>query len=173
MKFKVIDGERLSIYLTQAELEKQSIDADALKDPERLRCFLEQAEKESGFGVEDSALEIEIIPILDGDLLVSVKKIERTPTLHESHFAFYDTDSLIMACKLLEKVYFGRSDLYLYDRKYHLMLKSADTDMRADAILREFGTEMNNIKEAVLKEHGKVICEQNCIEMFTKTFFNR
>lgn len=172
MKFKVIDSERLSIYLTQDELEIQRIDAELLKEPEQLRRFLVKAGEESGFSVEGSALEVEIIPILDGDLLVSVKKVEGIPEKIVRHIVFKDTEELICACGLLKNVYSGKSDLYLYGGAYHMILKSPELNMRTDAIIREFGYATDNISEAVLKEHGKVICEQKCIEMFTKNFLN-
>lgn len=172
MKFKVIDSERLSIYLTNEELKQQRIDAEVLKEPERLKKLIRQAGEETGFYISDSALEVEIIPILDGDLLVSIKKIENDECF-SMHFCFKNSESLILACGQIESIFFGSSNLYFYDGLYHLILKSPRIIMQVESILREFGEKEENISESVLTEHGKLICEQKCIEMFTKTFFNR
>lgn len=172
MKFKVIDSERLSIYLTNEELRLQRIDAELLKEPERLKKLIRQAGEETGFHISDSALEVEIIPILDGDLLVSIKKIENDKCF-STHFCFEDTESLILACGQIEPLFFGASNLYFYGGLYHLVLKSPKIIMQVENLLREFGEKEENISEAVLIEHGKLICEQKCVEMFTKAFFNR
>ena len=172
MQFKLIDDERLSIYLTHDELEKKKIDAEILKEPERLRELICRAGEESGFSVSDSALEVEIIPILDGDLIVSIKKVKNTELIVRQT-CFADTESLIEACGLIEPLHKGTSDLYLYDEKYYLVIKSSLPCEGIDGILREFGCGSENMNEAVLYEHGKLICEQKCIEMFTKTFLKQ
>ena len=173
MKFKIIDDERLSIYLTCDELQSRKIDAELLKDPERLKELLCQVGEKSGFSVADSALEVEIIPILDGDLLVSIKRVEKLVCDFVSIAHFDDTEALICACGTLYPDYAGASDLYLYCDKYYLVLKGDGESFCVNGILSEFGTISENLKETVLMEHGKLICEQKCVEMFTKTFFDR
>ena len=173
MQFKVIDSRRINIYLTSTELETEKInlnridEADFLK--ERLYDIFDRVGKESGFKVLNSPLEVEIIPILDGDLLISVKKME----LRCIHFVFDDIEDVISICKMLHASYSGRSDLYFYNGKYHMMLNVEDEDLFIKNLMCEFGKEARldeNVRECVLKEHGKVICEQNCVELFTKVF---
>lgn len=172
MQFKIIDNERLSIYLTSDELESCSINAELLKQPERLKELLFKAGEKSGFSVSGSALEVEIIPILDGDLLVSVKKVDEISCSHVEIAYFDDSEALISVCGLLCPFYIGVSDLYLYNGKFYLVLKTDEADDEVLGILSEFGNISETLRETVLKEHGKLICEQKCVQLFTKTFFH-
>ena len=145
MQFKIIDNERLSIYLTCDELKDCRIDAELLKEPERLKELLLKAGEKSGFSVSDSALEVEIIPILDGDLLVSVKKIERSLFSRVEIAYFDDTEALISACGLLCPFFVGVSDLYHYEGKFYLSIRTDGEDDGVLGILTEFG----NVSAAV------------------------
>jgi len=173
MQFKLIDDERLSIYLTHDELEKQKIDAEILKEPERLRELICKAGEESGFSVSDSALEVEIIPIIDGDLIVSIRRIKKETEKTVRLACFSDAESLIEACGQIKPLHSGTSDLYLYDGRYYLVLKSAFPNIGTDGVISEFGCDAEKINEAVLCEHGKLICEQKCVELFTKMFLKQ
>lgn len=191
MEFNIIDAERLNVYLTRAELERENISLSALYSNEKaleyqLTKIFKKAGEETGFGVENMPLEVEIIPIIDGDLFISIHKVPKGQgeIYMEGmvyHFIFRDVEDVIQLCQVVYLIYNGISDLYLYEGKYHLLLRpkhmTREELKRVQGYLWDFGTEAlhvgaENVSEGVLCEHGKRICEQNCVELFTKVFAN-
>lgn len=180
MEFIVVDRERINIYLTCAELAEDNFTETVLSDPKilkrKLKRIFERAKRETGFKIENIPLEVEVIPILDGDLFISVKRLGRETEYELCHAVFTDSEQVILLCHQLENYVIGKNELYLYDGVYHFLIYVPKDNQYLKNYIYEFGLksdekEIYNVSEYVLKEHGKLICEQNCVEMFTKNFF--
>ena len=189
MEFNIIDAERMNVYLTRADMERENISLNVLYSSEKelrqqLTKIFKKAAEEAGFGVENIPLEVEIIPIIDGDLFISIHKVSKgSEEIYmqgiQYHFVFQEIENLIELCHEISSVFTGDSDLYLYNCQYHLLLYPRRmTQARLKQVhncLREFGDDctqknMASITEGVLGEYGKKICSGNCIDLFTKIF---
>lgn len=190
MKFSVVDVGRINVYLTKEELEKEHISLAALYANEEtleseLSKIFRRADEETGFGTDGEPLEVEIIPIIDGDLFISISKTGGEGSVYMNgiccHTVFSDVEDVISLCGRLSELFSGASDLYLFEGAYHLLLypkrmtQTAVKHMRF--LLQEYGTdaehaEEHNVSNSVLSEHGRRICKGNCVQLFTKVFKN-
>ncbi len=173
MDIYFVNRDRLNVYITDRELAERHIDLHTLfSDGKRfqtaLKKMLAEIDGTEGFPLKNTPLEIELFPVAEGDLLVSLCRSRE----NELQAVFSDTEDVIACCKLLSP-FFGESSLYFYDGKYYLCLKT-DRDGTTDCLLREFADRVLAVPvdRAVLSEHGKVVCADNCVDLFTKHFEN-
>lgn len=187
VKFKVVSNKRISIYLTKREVEEEKINIPALyQNPKKLKeqlahVFL-MARSETGFAAEESDLEIEMIPIVDGDLLISLSKREGKERLRAyiggqtQVYYFDDIEDLITCAAELEPHFSGTSSLYRMEEKYYLILYPhrirMDKLLDLKSVLGEFGqTEGEDGPSAVyLKEHGQLLCKRNAVQTIVAAF---
>ncbi len=179
MEIKLIDERRLNIYLTKEEIENTKVDFKGIENvrdlKERFGGVFEVTEDYYGFCLENSPLEIEVIPIVDGGLFIGVSKRdneEESPL----HYVFSDFEYLMQAVSALY-VHTTGSDLYFYKKYFHIIIH-CKSSLRAEIqhIMDEFGQrsyelEEHDVKVSVLEEHGQKICEQNCINFLKNKLF--
>ena len=179
MEIKLIDERRLNIYLTKEETESNKVDfggIENIKDlKERFGGIFEATEDYYGFCLENSPLEIEVIPIVGGGLFIGVSKRE-SEEYAPLHYVFSDFEYLMQAISNLY-LYVSESDLYYYEKQFHIVIR-CNLSLRQEIqnIMDEFGRrsyelEEHNVKISVLEEHGKKICEQNCINFLKNKLF--
>ena len=173
MDIYFVNRDRLNVYITDRELAERHIDlhtlfSDGTAFQTALKKMLAEIDGTEDFPLKNTPLEIELFPIAEGDLLVSLYRGKE----NELQAIFSDSEDVIACCKLLHP-FRGQSSLYFYGDKYYLCLKT-DQNAAIDCLLREFADKIVAlpIDQAVLSEHGNVICAENCVNLFTKHFEN-
>ncbi|MBR4029822.1 MAG: adaptor protein MecA [Clostridia bacterium] len=179
MEIKMIDSERLNIYLTQEEVEFEQVDLTKIETAKDLKKkfgrIFETAERYYGFNMDNSPLEIEVIPIIDGGLFIGLSKKE-DDELSVVHYVFLDFEAVLSVVDLIDSG-FVEGELYLYENAYHLIARiKLNKKDRVTAVLDEFGLkpqekDIHNVSLSVLQEHGESVCEQNCIQTLKNYFF--
>ena len=171
MDIYFVSRDRLNVYITGAELAARHIDlralfADGKAFQQELKSMLESIGENTSFPIKNTPLEIELFPISEEDLLISLQRSSEI----SYQAIFSDAEQVIACCKALYP-FSGDSRLYLYNQKYYLCLCTLNLDS-TDCILREFSDSVPEtfVAESVLKEYGKAICLQNCVDLFTKQF---
>ena len=181
MKFVMVNKSRLNVYLSKDEIVKEHIDLKEIftqkcNIKEKLTSVFAKAKDYAGFNIDNYNLKIELIPIVDGDLLISVKRLNSsnnkliTKTLI---FCFHELEDLFTAVKKYTKPYIASSSLYKYDDKYYLMTYILTT--REEKLKRfmlsmlRFG-EKSEFSHAVLEEHGQKLMDKNAVNVILKHF---
>lgn len=180
MEIKMIDSGRLNIYLTQEEVEFEQVDLTKIENAKDLRKkfgrIFETAERYYGFNMDNTPLEIEVIPIIDGGLFIGLSKKEEEES-SKVHYIFLDFEELLSVTDLMDSGIVD-SKLYMYRSAYHLIVEiKLNKKDRVTAVLDEFGlkpteNDIHNVSLSVLQEHGKNICEQNCVEILKNYFIH-
>ena len=173
MDIYFVNRNRLNVYITDRELAERHIDlhtlfSDGAEFQTALKKMLAEIDDTENFPLKNTALEIELFPVAEGDLLVSLYRGEE----RELQAVFSDSEDIIACCTLLHPFH-GQSSLYFYRDKYYLCLKT-DQKGEVDCLLREFADRIMTIPidRSILSEYGKVICVENCVNLFTKYFKN-
>lgn len=174
MEIYFVNRNRLNVYLTDRELTERHIDihklfTDGKTFEKELKAMLESVETQAKFPIKNTPLEVELFPIAEGDLLISLCRNNE----YRLQGVFSDVENVIACCKALHGNFEGESSLFKYREKYYFCLWA--TDLRAECVLLEFADEVYDefsVSEAVLLEYGQEICTYNCIELFTKQFEN-
>ncbi len=172
MRFIVVSPKRLNVYLSKIEAESENISIEKLANEtynvkEKLGGVFSRAFESTGFDCSDTKLKIEVIPLTDGDILISIMKIKGSGTGFYLKnkilvFEFESFDNLADALLSSDKYYIGRESVYKFEGKYFLVLylhkiRFSDINM-LKLIILEYGFE-SVISHMVLKEHGrKIIC---------------
>ncbi|MBQ2968005.1 MAG: adaptor protein MecA [Clostridia bacterium] len=173
MEIYFVNRDRLNVYLTDRELSARHIDIHKLFEDgkafqEELKSMLESVGESAHFPIKNTPLEVELFPIADGDLLISLCR----NAVSEVQAVFSDAEDLIACCVALSDCFEGDSKLYLYEGKYYLCLKTC-RESACTCLLAEFADKVCApfaVSEAVLSEYGQSICMQNCVDLFTKQF---
>ncbi len=170
MRFIQISEKRLNVYLSKAEAENEKISINSLVEEsynakEKLSGIFSRAYESTGFDCENAGLKIEFIPLYDGDLIISILKIDGNKNkvyLKDKTFIFEfeSFDNLAFALASTEKYYTGRESVYKYRENYFLILyihkiKLADVNFLKLFFL-EFGNE-SSVSHLVLREYGRQI----------------
>lgn len=181
MKFKVVNNKRINVYLTKEDVEREQIDivdfySDSVDIRQKLSHVFSLAENETGFRAIDSSLEIEVIPIIDGDLLISISKTnsqnkEKTYLEGQTQtYSFEEFESVVGVIHELQPFYQGASSLYQYKGEYYLILYPHGMDLvllkNMMAIMGEYGENLgeDGPNYLHLQEHGLPILKRDAVE---------
>ncbi len=174
MRFIVVNTERLNIYLSKSEAEKENISIEKMATEtynikEKLGLVFERARESTGFDCIDKKLKIEILPMIDGDILISVQKTNSNEDgVYIKNkiltFEFESFDNLSEGLLNIDKYYIGRESVYKFKDRYFLVLyihkiNFSDINMLR-LILLEYGFE-SKLSHMVLREHGNLIISGN------------
>ena len=173
MDIYFVNRDRLNVYITDRELAERHIDLHTLFSDGKhfqtaLKKMLSEIDDTEGFPLANTPLEIELFPIAEGDLLVSLCRGKE----REVQAVFSDSEDVIACCNLLSP-FSGESSLYFFNDKYYFCLKT-NQNTETECLLREFADHILAVPldRAVLSEHGRVVCSENCVDLFTKHFKN-
>ncbi len=168
MEFILKGPERLNIYLTKEDLEAQNFStAELYKDcadiKKRLSALFDTIKQKTGFNTDSTGLEIDIIPILGGDLLLSISKA--LMPFKTACFEFSELEDLFCACtQLYDKT--RKSSVYKYGGGYVLIAEVATNDIYT---LSEHGN-LLQLRAEVIYEHGIPLIQNNALEVIQAYF---
>jgi len=122
---------------------------------------------------QEDQIEAEINHIIQtsfGEKKKTVKPISKFGSEQDWVYVFSDFEDVVSAIGLLPEIPYIVSTLYVYDDEYYLALGRFRTPRKkkvAEAILDEYGESLV-VTEAFLKEHGKMIIQDNAIKTLKK-----
>lgn len=180
MRYRVIDNKRLNVYLTRQDLQKENVSIEDIVDgsPEsvvKIKKIFSVVSGLAEFDISDSGLNIVLMPIVDGDLLISAT-VSNEVILTEKEadvFVYEDFENVLNACLKAWGVCSVKSALYLWDKEYYLSVK-ADKCLvggynNLTSVLCEFGRK-GEFSLIYIKEHGKTIIKDKAIEKVKEYF---
>ena len=172
VKYKVIDNKRLNVYLTRKDLQKENVTIEDIvvgnvKSVIKIKKIFKVVSKLAHFNINDRLLNIVLMPITDGDLIISAGISKEEDCINKKEiFVFDNFEDLLCACFVV-KGYNILSSLYIMDDKYYLSVGSKSEDLCA--ILSEYGKKTyHNVM--FVAEHGKIIIKNYAVEKLVKTF---
>lgn len=181
MRFSLIDNSRINVYLSKEEIKTRNINLEEIylskcNIREKLLNIFDEANKETGFDFDGARLKIELIPIVDGDLLISIKKyrdgrnsVKRIKLFYE----FSDIEDVFACISGMKESFSGYTSLYRYEDFYVLFIYVSRTERKSFEKMKhrlsEFG-ESVDISKGVLEEYGKKIMDKNAIKVIKKHF---
>ena len=183
MKFILINPERVNVYLTKEDMISENIILEELYQKNsqseiRLNNIFNMAKRVNGFNQGGSQYEIDVIPIMGGELLLSISRVdeEKERVYIKGHnLCFYskDIENIIEALLQIKGHYYGETKVYSYDNKYYILIKIFRIEIHKlsslKCILNEYIKE-SNVANIVIEEHGKCIIEHDAIVTATKYF---
>ena len=178
VRYKVIDNKRLNVYLTKKDLQKENVTIDDIVDGSeksvvRIKKIFKVISKLAKFNINNQALNIVLMPIVDGDLIISAGIAEfETALCKYEVFVFESFENVLDACFVM-KGYKILSSLYFMEKKYYIIVHGIDLYQKyyenLCTIYKEYG-EKSEISPYYLEEHGKNIIKNHAIEVLTAKF---
>ena len=147
MRYKVIDNKRLNVYLTKNDLKKENVTIEDIvggneKTVVRIKKIFKVVSTLAHFNKNNRLLNIVLMPVIDGDLIISAGISEEVSVDERVMFVFGNFEELLDACLMVG----GSgvlSSLYLMRGKYYLIIeKNVLVDAQFEskcAILTEYG----------------------------------
>lgn len=178
MKFILISPERVNVYLTHDDMVLENINLEDLYERKpgsnkKLTNIFDMAKNVSGFNSNGCQYEIDVIPIIGGELLLSISKVdedkEKIYVKGNSVCCFTDSfDSAAEAVLRVKDLFTGDSSIYKYGGKYYILLKIYRIEIEKirilNRIINEFA-EKSPLRDIVIREHGKCIADKNAAEI--------
>lgn len=183
MKIELIDENRIKVILSCYDILELNFDVSSLStDTAEARLLfkdiLKSAEEKFGFCANVDRIVVEAIPsVREGYVIYITKASDKfgfKNTVSDSEeksaiFSFADFSTLKTAVCTAAAMYGGRTDLFLLDSKYYLVLGSGlkENFKKTEVMLTEFGEKILNsvMFETVLNEYGKLIYKKNAVNM--------
>lgn len=192
MKMERLSHDKIRIFLTFDDLSERGIQKEDMwqeipKVHELFKEMMEQAYNELGFDVT-GPLAVEVFALPAQGMVVIVTKgtssmfddeeddiYELEVTLEQSDlisYAFSDFEHVIQAAKAVRRFVDG-GVLYHYQSRYVLVIDPESIDdgdlQLIIALLSEYG-EATSVTEAVLGEYGKIVIEDQAVEVLCLHF---
>ena len=206
MRFEKLTENKIRITFNIDDLKEKNIDlhsfmANSEETQDLFFNMLKEAEKEIGFVTKDYKIMIEALATFDGHFVLTVTRslpdvskpiqkrlrVKRKSINSNCSCAIYEFSNFDDFCnlcncfsedfiKLINK-YCTHSSLYLYQKKYYLVIKrnvnsNNDFDKTFNSSISEFGTLIENseVFENKLIEYGKVIIKDKAFNKIKKYF---
>ncbi|MBQ2896850.1 MAG: adaptor protein MecA [Clostridia bacterium] len=180
MRYRVIDNKRLNVYLTRQDLQKENVSIQDIVNgtPEsvvKIKKIFSVVSGIAEFDITSAGVNIVLMPIVDGDLLISAcVSDECILTEKESElFVYDDFENLAYACLKAQDKCIVISSLYILTKKYYLSVKAKkcleSSYYDLVSVLYEFG-EKSKYSELFIKEHGKNVIKNSAIETILEYF---
>ncbi len=180
MRYKIIDDKRLNVYLTQKDLEKENVKIEDIVDssPESIRKIKKiffSISDIAGFDIKDRGLNIVLMPIVDGDLIISacVSNIAILTQEETEIFVYNDFENVICACLAVMDMCNVKSSLYLLSKEYYLCVKTQkclkESYLNFISVLSEYGSK-TDFTDLYIKEHAKALINDIAIEKISMHF---
>ena len=177
MRYKVINNKRLNVYLTKVDLQKENVTIEEIvggneKSVIKIKQIFKVVSKLAHFDVNNRLLNIVLMPIEDGDLIISAGIAEEYD-VKEAVFMFENFEDLLGACFSVGAGGVS-SSLYLLEGKYYLTIcnsvLSIELFENMCAIFSEYG-EKTECSTLIVAEHGKILAKKMAIEKMLRAFF--
>lgn len=183
MKFILVNPERVNVYLTKEDMISENIVLEELyqknsRSELKLNNIFNMAKRVNGFNQNGSKYEIDVIPIMGGELLLSISNVNESKEqiyVKGSSVCFYseDIENVIEALLEIRNLYNGETKVYLYNNKYYILIKifriKIDKLPSLKGILNEY-TRESHIRNIVIEEHGKCIMDDDALLTAYKYF---
>ena len=203
MKIEKITDNKVRITLNLDDLKAKNIDlhsfmSNSIESQSLFVDMLNEAEKTVGFHVKDSKVLIEALASTEGLFVFTITKVEeehsgrksiqvKRKTANIKHkkaiYVFNSFDSFSNFCTYINNSsffdlnnYFKNTSLYLYNKKYYLVISGINTNhpniKGFFAILSEFAKFVNHSEsfESKLIEYGKPIMKRNVLKRWVEYF---
>ncbi len=179
MKYKVIDNKRLNVYLTKNDLQKENVTIDDIVDGSessviKIKKIFKTISELAQFNINNKMLNIVLMPVVDGDLIISAGIADSESTAKKTGvFVFDDFENLLDACfmikryKILSSLYFMKEKFYFFVEYVEFCEKYFENLCK---MLTEYG-DKTDISSLFLSEHGKIIIKNHAKEVLIKKFF--
>ena len=204
MRIEKISSNKIRIFITKEDLREWNIDFNSVTGntpaaQDMFWAFMEQAEREVNFFVDDSQLIVEamsdsanglfmlVTKIADGEKRVKterreqirnkeyrIRRKEKSPKAINFIYKFTDFGELVDATKQISPKFLGKSKLYKFgvDFYLHIILDENEPIVAIDATLIEYGRRIlyHAISDGFLSEHGKILIENSAVEALANNF---
>ena len=174
VRYKVVDNKRLNVYLTKSDLQKENVTIEDIvvgneKSVVKIKKIFKVVSRLAHFNPSNRLLNIVLMPIVDGDLIISAgfSEGEKYVTQKEM-FEFENFEDLLNACFVVKDANI-LSSLYVMDEKYYLAVELKSRFEDFSAVLSEFGKKTSN-NVLFVAEHGKNIIKEFAVEKLVKLF---
>lgn len=179
VRYKVIDNKRLNVYLTKTDLQKENVTIEDIvvgneKSVVKIKKIFKVVSKLAHFNTGNRLLNIVLMPVIDGDLIISAGFSESEDrAVSKAVFVFENFENLLDACLEIKR-YIILSSLYQMSKKYYLIIKSFELNScqfeNLCAIIAEYG-EKCDCSILFVTEHGKLLLKENVTGKLLKLFF--
>ena len=181
MRYKVIDNKRLNVYLTKTDLQKENVTIEDIvvgneKSVVKIKKIFKVVSKLAHFNTSNRLLNIVLMPVIDGDLIISAGFSEsESREVSKAVFVFENFENLLEVCLEIKR-YTILSSLYQMSKKYYLIIKSFKLNScqfeNLCSIIAEYGEKID-CSILYISEHGKLLLKENVTEKLLKIFHSR
>jgi len=198
VRIEKISGNKIKITVTQDDMMQWGVSIETIaEDPSEahdwLWHILKQAESEADFDIQNSQLAVEAMPGKNNEIVLFLTRLgEETDAARTKRgryrikqpvqvreatsllYAFESFDHLCRFAKEWESMG-EKSSIYVYEGRYYLFMtwdKGLCSEEQIHSFVSEFADRvpLSVQSTSFLKEHGKVVCEENGIETIRKNF---
>lgn len=184
MKFEKLTDNKIKISLTSEDMDMNNISKNILISDNfishpLLQSFLEKAEQELNFKVNDENLLVEILSVNDG-FIFTITKVDSNFFIYDNSCFLYKFESFndfLAFCTYIKNMNWSVFEdfcLFVYNNVYFLISgNSISPDF--NLVLCEFSKKVNcsYVFEGILNEYGKVILGQDAINTCINLFINQ
>ena len=204
MRIEKISPNKIRIFISREDLQAWNIDFNSVTGntpaaQDMFWAFMEQAEREVNFVVDDSQLIVEAMSDCANGLFMLVTKVadgekfSKNPRLEKLRnnefrmkrkeksqgcanciYKFSSFEELIEATKQISPKFLGKSKLYKFGTDFylHITLNADEPIMAIDATMIEYGRKIlyHAISDGFLSEHGKLLIEDSAVEALANNF---
>ena len=183
MKFILVSPERVNVYLSKDDIIIENINIDDLYNndalvQDKLNTILGMAKNVTGFNKEGNQYEIDVIPMLHGELLLSISKIDEEKEkifVGGKVICYYspEIENVISVLLSLDGFYTGETKVYHYEKDYYLIIKIYKIELEKMRALNSILTEhltLSPLRDIVIKDRGTLTMDNCAIETAKKYF---
>ncbi len=183
MKFILVSPERVNVYLSKDDMMIENINIDDLYNNDtsvhkKLNTILGMAKNVTGFNKEGNQYEIDVIPMLHGELLLSISKIDEEKEkifVGGKVLCYYspEIETILSVLLAIDGFYTGETKVYHYNEDYYLIIKIYKIELEKMRALNYVLTEhltLSTLRDIVIREHGNLTMDNCAIETAKKYF---
>jgi len=204
VRIEKISPNKIRIFISREDLQAWNIDFNSVTGntpaaQDMFWAFMEQAEREVNFVVDDSQLIVEAMSDCANGLFMLVTKVtgnekrikterrekirnkeyrirrkEKSPNVANFIYKFNNFDELVDATKQVASKFLGKSKLYKFSEDFylHITLGTNEPIIAIDTTMVEYGRRIlyHAISDGFLSEHGKLLIEDSAVEALANNF---
>lgn len=195
MKVEKISPNKFKLTFSNEDLKDFGVDFENIKynseDAQELFWdLIERADIEDEFFRDDAQIVVEAVVSKNDGLIMTVTRItdsKKMPKIRHKKdrgrrisdispliFSFGDFEDLVQACKYIENMFVGVSNLYKMEGEYYLVMDAIHENIAvsADLVLHEYGEKVLNsvIAAGKLSEYGELLVKDTAVSDISANF---
>jgi len=177
VRYKVIDNKRLNVYLTKSDLKRENVTVNDIVDGSeksviRIKKIFKVVSRLAHFNMDNKSVSMIIMPVVDGELLISAGILEEKCSYEKVIFLFDDFENVLDVCREVNERGV-LSSLYKLDKNYLIVAEATgcpeNSFRKICAFMNEYG-EKTDYSSYYVTEYGKILIKNQAFEELKEKF---